>query len=196
MPMTKPTTSGHKERLVHTAMRLFRRQGYASTGLHQILTESGVPKGSLYHHFPGGKEALAEAAVTLAGEMVAEMLEQLAHEHVHDADAFVVGYCRVMASWMEESQFYSGCPIATTMLETVPESPAMTRAGETAIERWIAIVANVFRGSGDSEHAAHTRAEALIGAMEGALLLARIRRSSQPIFAVAETFGGTSRGCC
>jgi hypothetical protein len=49
----------HKDALVCTAMRLFRRQGYASTGLQQILSESGAPKGSLYHYFPGGKEGLA-----------------------------------------------------------------------------------------------------------------------------------------
>jgi len=49
------STGTHKENLVRTAMRLFRRQGYASTGLQQILAESGAPRGSLYHYFPGGK---------------------------------------------------------------------------------------------------------------------------------------------
>ena len=52
-----------KDNLIRTAMRLFRRQGYASTGLQQIVAESGAPKGSLYHYFPAGKEALGEAAV-------------------------------------------------------------------------------------------------------------------------------------
>ena len=50
------------------------RQGYASTGLQQILTESGAPKGLLYYCFPKGKEELAEAAVTLAGILIHEML--------------------------------------------------------------------------------------------------------------------------
>ena len=68
-------TALHKESLIRTAMRLFRRQGYASTGLNQILAESGAPKGSLYHYFPGGKEELAVAAVTLAGSMVKQLLE-------------------------------------------------------------------------------------------------------------------------
>ena len=52
----------HKDSLVRTAMRLFRRQGYASSGLQQILAESKAPRGSLYHYFPGGKEELGEAA--------------------------------------------------------------------------------------------------------------------------------------
>jgi len=68
----------HKENLVRTAMRLFRKQGYASTGLQQILADSGAPKGSLYHYFPGGKESLGEAAVAMAGRLIGEMLTDLA----------------------------------------------------------------------------------------------------------------------
>ena len=64
----------HKENLVRTTMRLFRRQGYASTGLQQVLAESGAPKGSLYHYFPNGKESLGEAAVDLAGGLVAQLV--------------------------------------------------------------------------------------------------------------------------
>ena len=109
----------HKENLVRTAMRLFRRQGYASTGLQQIVAESGAPKGSLYHYFPNGKEALGEAAVTLAGRLVREMLEGHAAKHA-DPVAFLRAYCRTMAGWMKESRFRSGCPVATTLLETAP----------------------------------------------------------------------------
>jgi len=106
-------TPKHRENLVRTAMRLFRQQGYASTGLQQILHESGAPKGSLYHYFPGGKEALGEEAVELAGGLVDDMLRKLAAEHAADPPAFVRGYCRTMARWMRESEYQSGCPIAT-----------------------------------------------------------------------------------
>src|SRR5262245_34793894 len=104
-------------------MRLFRRQGYASTGLSQIVAESGAPKGSLYHYFPSGKEALGESAIALAGGLMQETLAALAARHREPA-AFLRAYCRTMARWMEESGFASGCPIATTLLETAPQSPA------------------------------------------------------------------------
>ncbi|HEX9327041.1 MAG TPA: helix-turn-helix domain-containing protein, partial [Reyranella sp.] len=94
----------HKDSLVRTAMRLFRRQGYASSGLQQILAESEAPRGSLYHYFPGGKEELGEAAVTLAATLMGEMLADLASRH-KTPDAFVKAYCRTMAKWMEESDF-------------------------------------------------------------------------------------------
>ena len=175
----------HKEVLVRTAMRLFRRQGYASTGLQQILAESGAPKGSLYHYFPSGKEGLAEAAVELAGQLIGDMLRDLAQKHTAPSP-FAKAYCRVMAGWMEESDFRSGCPIATTMLETAPHSPALTRAGAQAIDEWSDIIASVFKASGASPRDAKLKAQHLIMLMEGALLLARIRKSAKPILDIAK----------
>jgi TetR/AcrR family transcriptional repressor of lmrAB and yxaGH operons len=175
----------HRETLVRTAMRLFRRQGYASTGLQQIVAESGAPKGSLYHYFPNGKEALGESAIVLAGGLVCEMLEELAARHREPA-AFLRAYCKVMAGWMEESGFASGCPIATTLLETAPHSAAITAAGERAIDGWIAVVGGVFERGGLPRREARTRAQLVISAMEGALVLARVRRSARPILDVAK----------
>lgn len=177
----------HKDALVHTAMRLFRQQGYASTGLQQILAESGAPKGSLYHYFPGGKEELAEAAVRLGSKLKGDMLVGHAGRHKSPA-AFVKAYCTTMATWMEESEFRSGCPIATTMLETAPDSPELTRAGAEALDHWIGIVAPVFLAAGASKAEARTKAQALIAAMEGALLLARVRQSSRPIMDIAANY--------
>ncbi len=178
----------HKESLVRTAMRLFRRQGYASTGLQQILADSGAPKGSLYHYFPAGKDAVGEAAVDMAAGMIRDMLEGLATRHRAPRD-FVRAWCRVMAGWMRESAFRSGCPIATTLLETAPQSPAITAAGRRAIDGWIDVVARVLVRDGTTRRDALRRAQLLVAAMEGALLLARVRGSTRPILDVATLVG-------
>ena len=183
-----PAAPIHKKNLIRTAMRLFRRQGYASTGLNQILSESGAPKGSLYHYFPGGKEELAVASVELAGEMITDMLEQLAREK-RTVRTFVVGYCDTMAAWMEESGYRSGCPIATTMLETSPDSPALTAAGQSAIGSWIDVIAEVFVGGGSSRSVAQREARGLVSAVQGALILARVWSSSEPIREVGSKYG-------
>lgn len=174
----------HRENLVSAAMRLFRRQGYASSGLQQILAESGAPKGSLYHYFPGGKESLAEAAIDLAGERVRDMLAGHAARHA-SPKPFLRAYARTMADWMEESDFRSGCPIATTLLETAPDAPAITEAGLRAVDGWIEVVAEVLARGGLGTRAARRRAQLVVAAMEGALLLARVRRSTRPILDVA-----------
>jgi TetR/AcrR family transcriptional repressor of lmrAB and yxaGH operons len=174
-----------KDNLVRTAMRLFRRQGYAGTGLLQILAESGAPKGSLYHYFPSGKEAIGEAAVDLAGRMIAELLGDLAARHA-EPKAFVRAYCRTMAGWMEESGFRSGCPVATTLLETAPASPTITTTGRRVVDEWIRIVAGVLARSGLERREARSRAQLVIAAMEGALILARVQQSTRPILDVAK----------
>jgi len=177
----------HKQGLVRTAMRLFRRQGYASTGLQQILEESGAPRGSLYHYFPDGKESLAEAAVELAGTKMRDTLAELATTH-RPPRSFLRAYCRTLAGWMEESGFRSGCPIATTLLETAPVSPRITGAGQRAFESWIEVVAGVFERAGTSTRESRRRARMVVAAMEGALILARVERSKRPILDVATLF--------
>jgi TetR/AcrR family transcriptional repressor of lmrAB and yxaGH operons len=175
----------HKENLVRTAVRLFRRQGYASSGLQQILAESGAPKGSLYHYFPSGKEELGRAAVERAGEMIGQMLTDLASRH-RRPEAFLRAYCKTMAGWVEESDFQSGCPIATTLLETTPRSLTIAAAGRHAIDGWIEIIAGVFSRAGLSQRESRTKAQLVIAAMEGALILARVRQSARPILDVAK----------
>ena len=179
-----PKSQVHKEELVRTAMRLFRRQGYASTGLQQILSESGAPKGSLYYYFPGGKEALGEAAVRMAGGLIAEMLEEHAGKS-NSPQQFLKKYCKTMAGWMEESGYRSGCPVATTLLETVPESPTIAKAGAEVLDTWVSIIADVHVEDGMSRREAREKAESIVAAMEGALILSRVRLSKKPILDLA-----------
>lgn len=180
-------TDRHRENLVHTAMRLFRRQGYAGTGLQQILSESGAPKGSLYHYFPGGKEALAESATIYAGELVSKMLED-SFSRTRSGGAFATKVCNTYAQWMTESRFGSGCPIATTMLECAPSSTAITRAGRFAFGHWTEIAGRAFARDGRSPANARQRAETFIASVEGALILARVSESTKPLRHVAQMF--------
>ena len=175
-----PNARKHRENLVESAVRLFRRQGYAATGLQQILAASRAPKGSLYHYFPGGKEAIGEAAVERAGELSAHTLEDLAASHGEPA-AFLRAWFEQYAAWMEESDFQSGCPIATTLLETAPLSAPITRAGLGAIGRWVEIIAGLLERAGTPLDAAEREARLAICTLEGALVLARVQRSKQAI---------------
>lgn len=177
----------HRENLVRTAMRLFRRQGYAATGLVQITQESGAPKGSLYHYFPGGKEDLGRAAVEMAGQLVAEMYQD-ALSRTQTVEAFLDAVTGTYADWMAESGFRSGCPIATALLECAPESGAITGAGQTAFDEWIRITAAAFTRSGLAPDDARFSAEVFVSAIEGALILARVRQDDRPLRAIARHF--------
>ncbi|MBV1934221.1 MAG: TetR/AcrR family transcriptional regulator, partial [Parvibaculaceae bacterium] len=86
----------HRQPIIDASVTLFRRQGYASTGLNEIVDASGAPKGSLYYYFPDGKISIAVAAVTEAGERVVETLDQLCKECQTTAD-LLKAHARLLA---------------------------------------------------------------------------------------------------
>jgi TetR/AcrR family transcriptional repressor of lmrAB and yxaGH operons len=116
--------------------------------------------------------------------MILEMLTDLAARHRQPA-TFVQAWCKVMAGWMEESDFRSGCPIATTVLETAPASPGITQAGRRAVLAWTDVVAGVLAKGGLEAREARRKAGLLVAAMEGALILSRVHQSTRPILDVA-----------
>jgi TetR/AcrR family transcriptional repressor of lmrAB and yxaGH operons len=105
--------------------------------------------------------ALSAAAVAFAGEMIQMILDMLrGHAERHRSPkAFLRAYCATMAGWMEEAGFRSGCPIATTLLETAPHSPGITGTGRRAIDEWVEVISDVFaRGGGMTRRESHAKA--------------------------------------
>lgn len=174
------THKNHRDNLVHAALRLFRRQGYSGTGLKEILALSHAPKGSLYHYFPGGKEALGRDAVVAGGEAVARTLDTVL-KTTRTGDELVRRYLFGLAESFERSRFKDGCPIATTLLEMAPDSAPIADAGRAAIEGWVERISAAYLREGMSPEEARRKATLVIAVTEGALILARASRSAEPI---------------
>ena len=176
--MAKATDS--KAKTLTAAVKLFRQQGYHGTALHDILAAGGAPRGSLYFHFPKGKEEIGAAALSLTGEAVRQAIVQ-AVEKSDNAESFLVRIVRGMASDLERSDYREGCPIATTALETAAQSEVLGAATRTAFQKWeLEIKRGLFRfglTSGDADLVATM----VLSQLEGALLLARTYRSLAPI---------------
>ena len=176
--MAKATDS--KEKTLAAAALLFRRQGFHGTALHDVLAAAGSPRGSLYFHFPGGKEQIGEAALDLAGEAVRSKIAQAA-EASPNAATFLTGIARAMAADLEQSDFCNGCPIATTALETAAQSDVLRAAARRAFQSWEQEVARGLSRFGAKPDDAATSATAILSQIEGALLLARTYRSVEPL---------------
>src|SRR5258706_3551441 len=127
--------SDSKGKTLAAAARLFRQQGYHGTALHDILAAGGSPRGSLYFHFPKGKEEIGEAALGLAGEAVRQGIT-MAAETSENAETFLVRIVRGMAPDLERSDYREGCPIATTALETSGQSDVLGAACRNAFQSW------------------------------------------------------------
>src|SRR3984957_17601561 len=158
--------------LVQTMARLLRDQGYTATGRAQLLAESGVSNGSLYHHFPGGMEELAEAALEASGQAVADALRQA----LEGAPNAALGVTRFldMAKGPVAGEPCPGCPIAPTALESPIISPRLRAAAARCFNQWEGLIAARLRADGWPEDSVPETASAALALIEGALLLARV----------------------
>jgi TetR/AcrR family transcriptional repressor of lmrAB and yxaGH operons len=162
------------------AARLFRQQGYHGTTLHDILDAAQSPRGSLYFHFPRGKEEIGEAALTLAGEAIRQAIGRAA-ETSDSALVFVTRVARGMAADLERSGYKDGCPIATTALEAAAQSDVLGATARGAFMGWEREIARGLERFGIDAADAATTAAHVLSQLEGALLLARTYRSLEPL---------------
>jgi TetR/AcrR family transcriptional repressor of lmrAB and yxaGH operons len=175
-----PAVPKHRQPIINAAVTLFRRQGYARTGLNDIVDVSGAPKGSLYHYFPLGKASIAVAAVEEAGRRVATTIQSLAKE-CRSTGELLRAHARLLAGWMRSSGFRNGCPITTVLLELAPRERAVAEAGRKAYAARVAILSEKLVADGHSRARAEALAVLCTSAMQGALIQARVERSGRPI---------------
>jgi len=169
-----------RERIVSASTELFSRNGYAGTGIKAILAASDAPFGSLYHFFPGGKEALGAAAIRAGGTTYLRLVEEF-----YGAGADVVDATRQFfegaAAMIEATDFADACPIATVALEVSSVSEPMREAAAEAFESWLAALRLRLHEAGIEPERAAELAIELFCALEGAFLLSRATRDNTPI---------------
>ena len=177
--MPRPDRS--RAALIDTAATLFRRQGYAATGLNQILDEAGVKPGSLYHHFPHGKQQLAAAVVDGTGAGIEQLLRRFLAGGLPVAD--------IVDRWVDllidglAADRRDGCPIEPIATESVNASPLVREASARAFTGWCRAIEERLRTDGWPAAEAESVAVAVISLIEGALILSRIAGDADALVA-------------
>jgi AcrR family transcriptional regulator len=172
-----------RERMIRSATVLFRERGVEGTSFSDVLEHSGAPRGSIYHHFPGGKAQLAEEATRYAGEFIATGLAAAlsSDEPVAAIRDFTTAWRRIL----RDSDLDAGCPILAAALEG-DRSPGARDAAGAAFARWEGLCAEAFEGHGVEPGQARSLATLAIAAIEGGVVLARAQRSIAPLERVAD----------
>ncbi|EOD58507.1 TetR/AcrR family transcriptional regulator [Amycolatopsis vancoresmycina] len=173
-----------RQRMLDTAADLFHTQGYHATGLTQLTTAGGAPKGSLYFHFPGGKEQLAAEAVRLSSERTGALLEAILADAPDPATA-IDRAVDALASFLTGSDFQRGCPLATVALDAAASSEPIREACVDGYASWHGVLCSYFAAQDLPAERADELATIVLAAIEGGLLLARTRRDLAPLRAVA-----------
>jgi TetR/AcrR family transcriptional repressor of lmrAB and yxaGH operons len=175
-----PRRSDSRVRMIQAAVELFRRKGYHATAFSDVVRESGAPRGSIYFHFPGGKEELAEAAIAAAGDEIVELVEQAA-AGAADPGAFIRALADIGGERLEASGYRSGCAIATMVLELAPDTETLRAGFETAFNRWQHALSDALAQWGFGEERAAAWASLVMATSEGALILSRAALSLDPL---------------
>lgn len=184
-----PTRTDTRERLLSTSAELFRRQGYAATGVKQIVTEARAPFASLYHFFPGGKAELGAEAIRISGALYEQLIPAVfdpAPDVVSGVRAFFAG----AAEHLVGTDYEDACPIATVALEVSSSSEVMRTACAEVFERWVAAGAVRFESAGADPPTARELTIGLLCALEGAFVLARAQRTPEPLLIAGELMAG------
>jgi TetR/AcrR family transcriptional repressor of lmrAB and yxaGH operons len=182
---TKPAQRSTRDAFIDTTAQLLRRQGYAATGLNEIVARSGAPKGSLYFHFPGGKEELAVAAMQRSGEQLHGAFTAVLASS-DDLGQALASLLDTLAAGLQRSGFRDGCPIATVALEGASDSEQLRATAAGAFDTWLTALQQRLVRSGLQPPAARRRALLVLSAVEGALILARAQHDIAPLTAVRE----------
>jgi len=162
--------------MVRSAATLLRARGVHGVGLREIVAHSGGPRGSLGRFFPGGKtQLMTEALDLVAAELPAEAITEA--ETVPEAIAAIVAPWRQL---LVDHDFPLGCPFAATVIDAADNDDLRNHASEL-LSQWQASVTDVYVKFGDSHAVAEEESTMVLAALEGALILARARRSTEPL---------------
>lgn len=164
-----------RDRLVETAAYLFHRRGYHGVGISEILKLSKAPKGVLYHHFPGGKPELAEAAIDFAADVFAAQIEDLGSE-CQSRQEFIEALGVLTVADLEATKFKAGCPLATIALETAPDDARLSEACQRGFALWIDTITQHLGRLGSVQ--SKPEAEFILSSLEGAMAIARTRKDA------------------
>ncbi|MBC6468508.1 TetR/AcrR family transcriptional regulator [Actinomadura alba] len=180
-PPARPHAAvGTRERIVRTTSRLMQRQGYEGTGIKQISREADVALSSVYHFFPGGKQELATEAVRHADREFADILHEALAGEDDPAEA-IIACTGTLGVHLRGSDWFDGCPITATALETAGRAPDIQQAVAEAFEHWRGIVADKLRQSDIDQDDVLELAHTVINTLEGAELAAQVSRSDEPL---------------
>lgn len=182
---TAAAPASTRERILATTAELFRRQGYTGTGLKQIVAEANAPFGSLYHHFPGGKEQLGAEVIRSAGKMYEDLVMTVLRGGpdlvTGVRDAFLAA-----AVVLDETDYADACPIETVALEVSSTNETLRIACAEVFESWIAAGASEHLVAGLPEAKARELTILFISALEGAFVLCRALRNTEALEVAAE----------
>ncbi len=174
----EPTRRDGRDRLLNGARKLLAEKGYAGMELRDVAERGKAPRGSIYHHFPGGKRQLAVEAAELEGTEIRAAIERSLEERGLSETLTMFG--EMFRRRVKDQPERLGCPVAAAALAR-PEDPALAAAATAAFQSWEAPIAAALRDEGVNKKDAAIFAGLVVSTVEGALIRARAAGDEAPL---------------
>jgi TetR/AcrR family transcriptional regulator, lmrAB and yxaGH operons repressor len=176
-----PLARGVRDRMVASAVDLLARKGLQATSFNEVLERSGAPRGSVYHHFPQGKEELVGSALDAAGATAIDWLDRKAGE---PAEVVAAWFLHIWREVLVRSNFDAGC--AVLAVTVAADSPELRERAADVFRTWRRRLTELLEQGGLEAKDAARMAATLIASSEGAVALSRAEQSLEPFDLVAE----------
>lgn len=179
-----------RERMVRSAAQLIRHKGVSGTGMREIVTEADAPRGSLQHYFPGGKEELVSDALLWMGDVAARRTKRCLSELESRTPSALLA--SIVDTWRRDltnEEFSAGCPLVAAAADTAATSERLRQVLGRAFDGWLEPLSESLVDLGVPIDRSDNLAIVIIAALEGAIILARIRRDLTPFDALVLELG-------
>jgi AcrR family transcriptional regulator len=179
-----------RERMVRSAAQLIRRKGVSGTGMREIVTEADAPRGSLQHYFPGGKEEIVSDALLFMGDVSARRIRRCLRELQSATPSALLA--SIVDTWRRDlinEKFSAGCPLVAAAADTAATSKQLRQVLRRAFDGWLEPLSDSLVELGVPLERSDSLAIVIIAALEGAIILARVRRDLSPFDALVLELG-------
>jgi TetR/AcrR family transcriptional regulator, lmrAB and yxaGH operons repressor len=167
---------GSRVSMISSAAALIGAHGLSGTSFSDVLADSGAPRGSIYHHFPGGKRQLAGDVIEWTS---AQILGYMRACPADTAEGVLAWFIDLWRQSVLASGGCGGCPVAGVAMDADDEE--LTAAARAAFASWTALLAEQLQATGVPADRARPLSSLALTAMEGALVMCRVERSSEPL---------------
>lgn len=182
--------TGPRERMVRAAAQLIRRQGVSGTGLREVIEQADAPRGSLQHYFPDGKTQLVSEALLMMGGVAARRVMRALNSSESPVPSVFLD--AIVEDWRQDltaEDFAAGCPLVAAAADIAVSSEPLRQTIAEAFQGWQEPLSEGLISLGVPTERAPRLAVVVLSALEGAIILARIRQSLEPLDAVVAEIG-------
>jgi TetR/AcrR family transcriptional regulator, transcriptional repressor for nem operon len=190
MTMSRRDIQEIREKLLDEGVLLLMEQGYHGTGLQELVTKVGIPKGSFYNYFPSKEDFSAEAVRHYIEPFIRQLDAHLSRSGVA-ADAALAAYFDELIAETERKNFRGGCLLGNLIGEIGETSELCQTSLREAVHRYREKLREAFQrgqreGSFRKDIDAKDMADFLVNVWQGALLRMKIERSTRPLTQVSD----------